>query len=459
VLCRAVCVLLFLAWTAEPPVANDPTLYCGLWRSPLSALGGLFVALPGVRLTPWQLAVVALAPACLLGRGRRAPLMDAAIALSLGSAALTFAWGWARGGSPYQAYYQLWKFLAALLVALLLPVALRSAAHLRALGRTVVAAAAVRASLAIAFYAAVARDRTEPLPYMTAHDDSLLFVGGLVVLLCWALAARTPAAWSAALGVGALLGAAIALNNRRLAWIELGVALLIVFLALPAGAMRRRANRVLLVAAPVALLYVAAGWNRPGPFFGPLKAISTALSYEDASALAREEEIRNLLHTLGKTRNPLFGTGWGLPYQKVTSVYANFGAEWWQYEYLPHNSLLGVAVFGGFAGLAGMWTVVPVASFLAMRAAARAEGRLAKAASLSALGLLPAYAVQCYGDLGFQSLTCGLLLAGALGVASRVAAGDIRRPAPRGRAGTAERGAELWAGGPDAHPPAASARG
>ena len=47
---------------------------------------------------------------------RRALAMDAAIACSLASVVVTFLWGWMRGGSAYNAYYQLWRFLAALLV-------------------------------------------------------------------------------------------------------------------------------------------------------------------------------------------------------------------------------------------------------------------------------------------------------------------------------------------------------
>jgi hypothetical protein len=156
--------------------------------------------------------------------------------------------------------------------------------------------------------------------------------------------------------------------------------------------------------------------------FAPVRALSTAGSDEDASSLARLEEIRNLLHTLSSAGNPLLGTGWGIPYQKVTSVYANFPPEWWQYVYMPHNSLLGVAVFGGLVGVFGIWLVVPVAAFVATRGYRGATRTVDSAAAMAALCVLPAYGAQCYGDIGFQSLTCSLILGVAMAAAGKVVA-------------------------------------
>jgi hypothetical protein len=228
------------------------------------------------------------------------------------------------------------------------------------------------------------------------------------------------------------------LNNRRLAWIELLLAFAFVY-----GLLFRRGWRIhrwVAIGAPVVALYLFLGANQPGALFAPARAFSTAGSNEDSSSLARQEEVRNLLYTLSATGNPLLGTGWGVPYQKVTSVYANFGSDWWQYLYLPHNSLLALAVFGGLVGIFGIWMVIPVGALLAARAYRRATRPLDRAAAMSALCILPAYGAQCYGDIGLQSLTGGLVLGVALGVAGKVAAwtgaqtGAVvprRRPAPR----------------------------
>ena len=436
-LCRVLCALLFVAWTAEWPLATDPILYNGLWRSPFQVLGPLFVSVPGVNLFPWQLILIALAPVCLLWPGafrKRAWSMDAAIVISFASVALTFVWGWTRGGSPYNAYYQLWRFLVALLVGLLLLSVIRSSRDVKALGFTVLLAALVRGTLCIYFYWEVVHGKIEPPPpYMTTHCDSLLFVAGILISFSWALARGTAPAWIGAALVSAELVYAIVLNDRRLAWIELLLVLGLVFL-LPRGRLRRRTTRSLLLAAPVLLIYAVVGWGREEAVFEPLRAVTSASGNEDASALARQEEVRNLLYTMWVAGNPILGTGWGVPYQKVTSVYANFGAEWWQYAYLPHNSLLAVAVFGGLVGISGIWLVVPVAAFHAMRGYRGGARPAARAGAMAALCILPAYGVQCYGDIGFQSLTGGLILGVAMAVAGKTAAWAQALPerTPRG---------------------------
>jgi hypothetical protein len=423
VLCRVLCAFLFVAFTAEWPLATDRVLYCGYWRSPLQVLGPLFVSVPGISLFPWQLLLIALVPFCLLWPGafrKRAWAMDAAIVISFASVAITFLWGWTRGGSPYNAYYQLWRFLVALLIGLLFLSVIRRSRDLKALGLTVLLAALVRGTLCIYFYWEVVRGKIDPPPpYMTTHDDSLLFVAGLLIALSWALARGTGTAWVAAALVSAHLLYAIVLNDRRLAWIELLLVVVLMFLA-PGGRVRRRMTRSLLFAAPVLLVYTVVGWGRQGAVFEPLRALATTSGNEDASTLARQEEVRNLLYTMWTAGNPMLGTGWGVPYQKLTSVYANFGPEWWQYAYLPHNSLLAVGVFGGWVGVCGIWLVVPVAAFLAMRGYRRATGNVEQAAAMAALCILPAYGVQCYGDIGFQSLTGGLILGAAMAVAGKV---------------------------------------
>jgi hypothetical protein len=443
VLCRLLCILLFVGWTGEWPLDRDPVLYMGLWRSPLEVFGPLFVSVPGINLFPWQLLFLAMVPACLLSSGRRAPLLDVAIAASFASIALTFLWGWVRGGSPYWAYYQLWRFMAGLLLALMLQSAIRSPRDLRTIAYTVLLAAFVRATLAMYFYWTIVRGNvTSPSLYLTTHDDSLLFICGILILLSWAVVRGGRRAWLLSVLAGAYLVYAMAINNRRLAWIELVLSLLVMVLLLSA-AKRRRLTRWLPVIVPAMLLYVAVGWGSQDAVFAPLQALSTAGSVADPSSLARLEEIRNLLYTLTSAGNPLLGTGWGIGYVEATSIYTHFGGTGFgEYPYLPHNSLLGVVVFAGIVGLIGIWLVVPITALLAMRGYKGAANEATRTAAMTVLCLLPAYGVQCYGDIGFQSMTCGLLFGVAMGVAgtvstwatSRLRSPDLRQPqtaAPR----------------------------
>jgi hypothetical protein len=239
-------------------------------------------------------------------------------------------------------------------------------------------------------------------------------------------------AWLLAFAAAPVLVYAIVVNDRRLAWIEL-LLVIVVLCLLPRGAARRRRNALLLAAAPLLAAYVAIGIGRTEAVFAPVNAVASASGNDDASSLARQEEVRNLLYTLSAARNPLLGTGWGVPYTKLTSVYANFDETlWWQYRYLPHSSLLALAVFGGLVGIAGIWLVVPVTAYLATRGIRLAGGAPERAGAVAALGILPAYGVQCFGDLGFQSLTCALLLAAAMAVAAKAAVLGARRPARPG---------------------------
>jgi hypothetical protein len=421
-LCRVLCALLFVAWTEE----SRPVMYAGHWKSPLQILNPLLTSLPGVHLSPWQLLLLALLPLCLLMHGRASKpawVLGASILIGLASVTVTLLWGVVRGGSAYFGYFQLHPFLTALLFGAMLFSVVRASSDLKALGYTVVMAALTRGALVVYFYFAVARGRINPLPeFMTCHEDSLLFVGALLVILSWAIARRTWTAWLSGSLVSAFLFWAIVLNARRIAWIEIMLGISFAYLLLPRGTLRHRLNLSLTLLGPALLVYAVVGWGRPEAVFEPLRAFSTAGSNTDASSLARLEEMRNLIFTLTGGGNPLLGRGWGQEYLKVTSVYANFEATWWEYRYFPHNSLLGVAAFGGFAGLFGMWLVVPVTAFLGTRGYHAAKRPAEGAAGMAAVCILPAFAAHCYGDVGLQQISCTLFLGLAMGVAGRLSA-------------------------------------
>jgi hypothetical protein len=421
VACRALCVLLFLAWTAERN--GDRLLYCGMWRSPLSVFAPLFDSIPGVHQPAWNLMLVVLAPFCLLQPGafrKRAWPLDAAIALGLATIGFGFLWGLTRGGDAYFAYYQVHALVVSLFVALLLRAAVRSADDLRFVGLTLVAAAVVRALLALYFFFSFVRGRERYPPHMTSHDDSPLFVAGVVLALVWAFARRRFGTWAlSGLAIVVML-LAMKVNNRRIVWFELAVALGFLYLLPMARGLRRRANRWLMVALPVLALYAAVGWRRPGPLFAPLRAVDSATGdNQDDSSLARNEENLNLMITY--IQHPILGSGWGHPFVSVSSYYAHFGGGWdTMYRYTPHNSLAGLIAFTGLVGLFGTLSAVPVAAFLAGRAAREARAPTEHAAALGAVCLLPVFGLHAYGDIGLQSLSACLVLSVALAAAGRV---------------------------------------
>lgn len=423
---RIMFALLFVAWVGEWPPEIDQFMYSGLWRSPFEVFAPLFAPVPGIRLFSWQLLLIALVPVCLATPGgfrHRAREMDTAILVSLGGIAITFFWGWLRGGAPYQAYYQLWRFLTALLFGYLLMSVIRTPRDLRTLAMTIISAALIRGTLVMYFYWVHVHGKIQPPPqYMTNHDDSLLFVTAMLITGSWAILKRGRVAWTVATLVSLYLCYAMVLNNRRIAWLELVMAMVAIYVLIGAGPLRRRINRWLIVAAPFVLVYIVVGWGREGALFEPIQALSSTGSNNDPSSLARQEENRNILYTMSVTGNPLLGTGWGVPYQKLTSIYNRYAADWVLAFYTPHNSLLGLALFAGLVGILGIWGVVPVAAYLAARGYKGSTDPSRRTAAMVATGILVAYSVHCFGDIGLQSFPCGLFLSVALASAGKVAA-------------------------------------
>ncbi len=196
--------LLFVGWVWEPTLEQDPNMYLGLWRSPFVVLAPMMAPIPGLSLSPWQILLFALAPFCLGtsdSKGRHAREMDRAILISIVCIAVTFLWGWARGGSPYFAYYQLWRLLAALLIAYTLMSALRSERDLVTLGKLIILVALIRATVCIYFYWAYVYGKIYPLPeFLTNHEDTVVFVLGILVASIWATL-KGGRAWTVAIFV------------------------------------------------------------------------------------------------------------------------------------------------------------------------------------------------------------------------------------------------------------------
>jgi hypothetical protein len=418
--------LIFLGFVEESPLETDVVLYHGLWRSVFVVFAPLFTSLPGISISPWQILLFVLVPFCLRTSGtiqQRSREMHRAIFVSVVCIAVTFLWGLARGGSAYFAYYQVWHFMAALLIAYLLMSAMRTERDLVSLGKIVVLAALIRATLCIYFFWTYLYGKPLPLgDYVTNHDDSMLWVVATLILLIWAVLKGGRGTWTiAGLGVPSMLYAMV-LNNRRIAWVELLLAALLTYFLMGAGPLRSRINRWAIRASPVALIYIVAGLGSDSAVFAPVHALMTTGSNYDASSLTRLEEDRNLLHTLFDIGNPILGTGWGRPYDKLESYYSNYAPGWILYLYTPHNSLLGLAVFSGLVGVIGIWGVVTMGAYLAARGYRASTDLVPRAAGLAALCSLAAYSAHCYGDIGLQSFAGALIFGAALATAGKVAA-------------------------------------
>ncbi len=402
-------------------------MYGGHWHSPFLIIGmTFFVPLPGIKFQLWDVVLVLgtllarLRPGALTGV---AEPMSRSLSLAGLSILLSSAWGIAQGSSgPNQIYFQMRMLFLALILGLLLMATLRSERDVLRLGKVILVCALIRAGLANYFYFVWVRPNPDLKPFpqtMTTHDDSVLFVAGALILIAYSAYKRSPAVRRKAfLGLVWLI-IAIQVNNRRLAWINLVLALLYLYALLPKDQVRRRVNRMLPIVAPLLAVYVAVGWGRSERIFAPVRTFSSISGKtEDDSSKARNEENRNLAYTLGL--NLLMGTGLGHEYVENSFVYSPHLAKIFpQYKYIPHNALLGLVAFTGLLGIAGICTVFIVAAYLCARTYYAAQTPVMRAAGLVGTLTTIVYFNQAYGDMGFQTSAPSIAMGAVIGVAGR----------------------------------------
>ena len=140
---------------------------------------------------------------------------------------------------------------------------------------------------------------------MTSHDDSPLFVAGLLIAVAWALVRRRWQTWLPMASAVPLL-LAMKVNNRRLAWIEMVFA----FASSSCAAPETTASEVLALAGrarPVVALYVGRlGRVEASSSLPCVRSDSTTVNQnQDPSALARLEENLNLVLTY--IQHPILG--------------------------------------------------------------------------------------------------------------------------------------------------------
>src|SRR5439155_14562834 len=133
--------------------------------------------------------------------------------------------------------------------------ALRVPEDLAAVGTAYVTAAILRSVLVAYVYFGVCMPQgITSIPgkpeWCTNHSDTVLFVTALMILLAHALEQRKAKVTYRALGLAAIILGGIVLNNRRLAFVSLAAASLVVYLALRPSKRKRRVTIALAVPVP-----------------------------------------------------------------------------------------------------------------------------------------------------------------------------------------------------------------
>ncbi len=354
------------------------------------------------------------------GRGPRVAPVRRALLLSAATTVLWFVYGVLRSGGAWQASWQTYLLLSGTLFAFAIDAAFRTPEHFLLLWKVLLWACAYRAVMCCLFWLFYIHPmRVTPLPeYLTSHDDTVLWVVGMLILVLRIIQTDSAAVRLRSFLLLALLGTAVLFNQRRIAWVSLAMGLVALFALLRPGVKKRRALRVVFAVAPILLLYVAVGWGRPERIFKPLQSFATVSTQEDTSTKARNVENLGLIAT--SNASSLFaGTGWGHPYIEVSNKYtiAKFFPLW---QYIPHNSILGLLAYTGALGFAGYWLIFPTAMFFHGRMA-----RLGKSPVVRDLGVIGATqlvvcANQFYGDMGIYYAKSMYILAIGYALALRL---------------------------------------
>lgn len=250
--------------------------------------------------------------------------------------------------------------------------------------------------------------------YVMTHSDSVLWVSAATICILGVLHAQRRSQVLLYLCLATILLGAIAANNRRIAFVGLGSSVLAIYFAGPPR-IRHISHRLLRFTLPVALVYLAAGWNREATWALPARAIQSVIEQQDSSSQTRDVENYNLTVTM--KAHPIVGSGFGHEYiervrmHDISSIFSG-------YRYVPHNSILGLFGFCGPLGFALLWLPFVVAVFIARSASQGSPTTDGLVACLATIAAVASHGVQAFGDMGAHSwlgaLTLSLLIALAL---------------------------------------------
>jgi hypothetical protein len=400
---KLLAIMVFLSLVAE----NSTVLayYDEMWTP--ARLFEWFTEPLSIKVTIFEIACLVM----LLVTRRKGPVARPVVtAIRVSAATLVFciAYGLALGGEVKPIYTQGIAWAFCLVFSLSAMTVLSTAEDFRLVENAIVWAAIWRSCMAIIFYLKVRGRDWQTMPqHMTTHEDTVLFVVGLLILASRAIEMRTRQALRHLLLATPLVMLAIQFNNRRLAWATLAMGLLILYAMLPAKSpATRRLNRRLLIASPFIVLYVAIGWGRPEKIFKPLQSFESmggSGAQVDNSTKARENENASLI-AMVKER-PVLGTGLGHEWQELDSTFTVPLTVFPMYHYCPHNNVLALLAFTGGLGFAGLWMVIPVSVFFNARTYRRARDPAVRSVAVMGLVEAAAYLNQAYGDMGAMGVT------------------------------------------------------
>jgi hypothetical protein len=335
--------------------------------------------------------------------------------------------GLARGGSVIAAFRQTQHLLQLPWIGLVVASVLRAPRDLRAMGQLFLVTALLRSLLIAWIYVGVCvRNGVTDIPghpeWCTTHSDTVLLVTAIGILFAHAMERDRKTGVLTGLLIGAVLVAALILNNRRLAFVSLPLMILVMWMVVAKSARKRRLTWWLGIGGGLLALYVAMGAAIPSGsvIFRPAKSIASVIDQHDNSSVSRDIENANLVFSLSK--NPILPRGFGHEYDfSPESPPVDLSDVFASYRLVAHNGVLWLWSVGGVFGFTLVWLFFPITMTLSLRAYKTAETALERTGALSSLGAALVCMVQVWGDQGFSSYLTMVTLSVAFAVAAWLA--------------------------------------
>lgn len=407
-----------------------------MWPAAVAFFGTLkeFSGLPGASLSVFFFTTVGLLYRAVMGKKSAdwvAPPKFARQALLtfLGTVVVLALVGVARGGGVEPAFRQTIHLIQLPLVALLFLYALRVPEDLASVGTAYVCAAIARSLLVAYVYfgvcapAGITRMPGKP-EWCTNHSDTVLFVTSLMILLAHALEQRTTKIIVRSLMLAAPILLGIVLNNRRLAFVSLAAAPMVLYLAMKPSRRKRRLTWALAISVPVLVGYVLIGSEIPGDsaIAKPAKLVVSVLDQKDNSSISRDIENENLIYTLRQSPGGVLTTGFGHEYQySPANPPVDLGDLFKNFRLIAHNGVLWIWSLAGVVGFTLLWMLYPLGATLALRGYRAAQTPLERSGALASLAAVVVVVVQIWGDQGFNSYMTLVTFGVAFAISTRLA--------------------------------------
>lgn len=413
----AVLVALPLRWSVSGllllMLALDETQETkGSWVSPLAVVGDLFhyridstLPLPGVSFSGMEVMIVAILAihAFRIAKGSRidqsgqvepASVIRDLIILYVAGVVLAEAVGLFRGVPV--APYKLRNLLHPILLMVVFVAAYRGPGDARALGRIFVFAACVKGVIAH-IVQAVARNETGGMfRSAMSHGDSMIFAAAGTLIVFRYLENPQRRLILPGIAMLGLIFLGCIENNRRIVWVIFWFSFLFAYLIRPFSGWQRKVTRLLLLAIPAVLIYVAAGWNSGSKIFSPVRTLrGVSDTSHDTSAYWREVETWNIAVSMRETF--LIGKGLGGEY---TEYMPNDAISYEEYREWPHNTVIGLLMLMGLLGFTAQWVFLPCVLLLAVRSYWMARSVDERLLALACTSAIISCFVMSWGDTG-----------------------------------------------------------